>query len=176
MQISILHRPLANPPCTDFAPARRTASSGNSNSRISKKIGNPTAFVAISLCPGRPSSPNGSPFSAAAAAFAAKIGLAGGVGDGFSVGLWVCLRKAGNDWASTPSHAAFPGRPLAVLVFRRGLGVGIDSGTCLGIDGILPCVFVPLRRSLRCGFHRPVGCRHRRHGLGRQSGDGWAQW
>ena len=31
-----------------------------------------------------------------------------------------------------------------------------------------------LGRILRCGLHRPMRCRRKRHGLGRQSGDGGA--
>ena len=155
----------------------------------------------------------------------------------------MCLRKAGNGGASSPARAALLGHPLVVLVLRRGLGIEIASGTCLGSDDMLRSVLVPLRRSprlgdtgrgggfadvlqnglnvhrfgdegddphlgpaprvgagkrlvdarkqhhlevagrgppdclwriLRCGFHCPVGCRRGRHGLGRQSGDGWA--
>ena len=62
---------------------------------------------------------------------------------------WVVESGQRRGWQ--PSGAALPGQPLVVFVLRRGLDLGIASGTCLGSDGMLRSVLVPLRRTPRLG-------------------------
>ena len=79
--------------------------------------------------------------------------------DGFSGGLWVCLRKAGNGRAISPARVLYQDTRCVLLVLRHGLDVGIASGTCLGSGGMLRSVLVPLRRSPRLGdTGRSGGC------------------
>jgi len=61
------------------------------------------------------------------------------------------LAESGQQPGEQPSGAALPGHPLVVLVLRRALGVTIASGSCIGSDGILRSILVPLRRSPHLG-------------------------